>query len=807
MGWYAAPGWQPLNDSGEILASGTLTFSLTGTSTAKNVYSDKALTSALSNPLTLDAAGRVTTNIFMLEDEGYRVVLKNSAGTTIWTRDEQFGLALAVDEGTRRKEIVRSPFDHAAVGDGATNDAVALAAALAAADGVLDLEGKTYRCDSTLALRSGITIRNGTIDFSNAVISAGLEGAGTAGAALSVSAAATGGQSITPSSTTGISPGDLIRIRSSDIVASGHRFAELFRVEQVSGGNVLVDGTLTGTYSTTPLFEEITPISNIRLENLTIIAPSGGYAIDLSMCEAVRMINVVARTIAATESIRIISCYDVDLSGVRLMQRTTAEAGGIIVGDASAHVRLRGCSVERSTAPLVIGDDYATEDGLTRDVTISDCQFVWCQGAVIAAGANGVVISGCQFYGDIDPASATEMLRIGGNNVTVRDCEFRDFDIDVVKITALLNTRSIIIEGNRFVGISAGGQDIEVTDTTYTITDLVIRGNRYHATFQPLLISGTSISNLEVIDNAAIGSTGSGVIFDINTADNITNATISLNKITAPTSLTGGIRFAVATASGANSQALIYGNAVDAAAVASVTGISVNAGVVTILISDNMIYDCRTGISATGTTTGVTVNQNTITTEGDSTDIGISIAGGNARCSCNTISSSGRGIFLDECLLAGLVGNIIASTGIGIEIDNTTSGINGCVISGGRIDSSGSVGIEVDASEAGGSTALSVTGVYVNASTFTIQVTGIITGISISGCTCVRDNDDAANISIAGDGAGNITQCTVVGNHLHNGTYGIDVSNNATTYHSANTFSSMATGNTNGTFAAAIFST
>lgn len=67
----------------QILAGGTITFYLTGTSTLTNVYTDAALTTPANNPQTLDSDGRVTQNIFMDSSVTYRVLLKDSAGATI----------------------------------------------------------------------------------------------------------------------------------------------------------------------------------------------------------------------------------------------------------------------------------------------------------------------------------------------------------------------------------------------------------------------------------------------------------------------------------------------------------------------------------------------------------------------------------------------------------------------------------------------------------------------------------------------------------------------------------------------------
>lgn len=63
----------------------TLTFSLTGTSTAQDTYSDAGLTSANTNPVVSDANGYFG-EIFQ-KRERYRVVWKNAAGTTLKTWD------------------------------------------------------------------------------------------------------------------------------------------------------------------------------------------------------------------------------------------------------------------------------------------------------------------------------------------------------------------------------------------------------------------------------------------------------------------------------------------------------------------------------------------------------------------------------------------------------------------------------------------------------------------------------------------------------------------------------------------------
>jgi len=84
MARYTNPRPQYLDGSGDPVASGTLTFYDPGTTTPKTTYSDVNLTTANTNPLVLDADGRTPNTFF---DGSARVILKDSAGTTIWDID------------------------------------------------------------------------------------------------------------------------------------------------------------------------------------------------------------------------------------------------------------------------------------------------------------------------------------------------------------------------------------------------------------------------------------------------------------------------------------------------------------------------------------------------------------------------------------------------------------------------------------------------------------------------------------------------------------------------------------------------
>lgn len=79
------PFSQFFDNSGNVLASGSITFTDSGTTTPKTTYSDKALSVPNTNPVLLNSAGRPATDIW--GSGSYRAVLKNSIGSVLGTFD------------------------------------------------------------------------------------------------------------------------------------------------------------------------------------------------------------------------------------------------------------------------------------------------------------------------------------------------------------------------------------------------------------------------------------------------------------------------------------------------------------------------------------------------------------------------------------------------------------------------------------------------------------------------------------------------------------------------------------------------
>ena len=167
----AGAGWQFLDDNANPLTGGLLYTYEAGSSTPVTTYTSSAATTANANPIVLDAAGRVSEQIWLNTAYTYKFVLKTSAGVTVWTKDnipatsaattissalvqyQPAGAgAVTTTVQTKLRESV-SVKDFGAVGDGVTDDTAAIQAAITAASNIHFPAG-TYKTSSTVTIPS-----------------------------------------------------------------------------------------------------------------------------------------------------------------------------------------------------------------------------------------------------------------------------------------------------------------------------------------------------------------------------------------------------------------------------------------------------------------------------------------------------------------------------------------------------------------------------------------------------------------------------------------------------------------------------
>jgi len=85
---FGGTGWQFLDDNGDPLSGGKIYTYEAGTTTPKATYTSITGDTAHSNPIVLDAAGRVPGyEIWLLTSAQYKFVLKTAADVTVFTID------------------------------------------------------------------------------------------------------------------------------------------------------------------------------------------------------------------------------------------------------------------------------------------------------------------------------------------------------------------------------------------------------------------------------------------------------------------------------------------------------------------------------------------------------------------------------------------------------------------------------------------------------------------------------------------------------------------------------------------------
>lgn len=173
----AGAGWQFFDNSGNPLSGGRLYTYQAGTTTPAVTYTSSAGTIANSNPVVLDAAGRVPEQIWLDTTYTYKFLLQTSTGVPIWSKDNipatissaqvsfiQAGANAVVRSAQSKMRDIVSVKDFGAVGDGVTDDTAAFNAAIAAlpADGgTLFIPSANYRINLTIT-KSGVTLQGET---------------------------------------------------------------------------------------------------------------------------------------------------------------------------------------------------------------------------------------------------------------------------------------------------------------------------------------------------------------------------------------------------------------------------------------------------------------------------------------------------------------------------------------------------------------------------------------------------------------------------------------------------------------------
>lgn len=449
--------------------------------------------------------------------------------------------------------VKNAPYN--AVGDGTTNDQVAIVAALTAAFGagkpttVYFPTGK-YRCDAVLGSFTGndvtIDLNGSTLDFGAVSTSPGvtlISFTGTySGALKTLTANAASGQKTVSVNSSGITAGNAVRIYSDavfDSLRTSSKYGELSNIETVPGGtSVTLTTELNLPYNTaaSATLQVVTPLYRLHLKNGTILGPAGNdnhVGIRLTLGEDCTIENIHSFDMDAMH-IQLVDGVNCKVISSHFQEsNTTATGYGVSFADAS-----RDCIASNNTFTNVrhslSTNNSASSYGIVRRIMFCDNNITDSATTLSLSGGDAVdTHAACDdilISGNIINSSSGSGINVEGRNATIINNIITNVMSNGITYQNYTDLEGECTISDNVIRAVFGNYGIAVIPNSTKITNTIISGNNVKVSTVPIHLVGSSsktFDNITVTGNSVLNTAGNvGIRLDYGV-----NGTVSSNSV------------------------------------------------------------------------------------------------------------------------------------------------------------------------------------------------------------------------------------------------------------------------------------